>query len=255
MASAIVFKSHDKCAHELIDPATGVCNICNLVLDRLVSAGVSDYDDVKHQRKIVRVTKLYPSNIKLPYGNDIIARAEAISESITFKGNRKDRLAARRAECLLKALRENGIIHDPEQVTRLFGICKSKRSVGSMFSSIESGYRPPIDVAKRCCTHPGIQMMRAKGKNLGLSEEAIILMIFMIEIGLKYKPSAESPKYNLSKRKPATIAAGAINAYLHLNPTETIDAALYEEHITVSPPTIKEAKEEILRAYNSYTPV
>lgn len=244
----------DNCQHEIIDPVSGACITCHLVLDRSVSESVSDFDDIKHLRRINRVTRLYPPNISLPFGPDVIARAEAISDTISIKGNRKDRLAARRAECLIKALREENIIHDPDQIFRIFGLTKTKRSTGSMFSSIESGYRPPIDVAKQCDVHPGILMMKAKGKNLGLSDDAINKMIELIEIGIKYKAPPGTPKYNFLKRKPATIAAGAINAYLELNPTEEINRDLYDEHINVSLPTIKEAKDEILRAYNSYDP-
>jgi hypothetical protein len=246
--------SRNECNHDLIDPSTSECKICHIILERGISVDATDFDDIKYQRRIRKSNKLYPRSLNLTYGNDVISKAEQISSSMDIFGSRKDMLALRRAHCIERAMSEFEMIFDPESIYEDFGVSKGKRSGGNIFASIESGYRPPSTVARRCFIHPSITMMRAKGKKIELLDEAIEGMIHLIQVGLSYKHVEGTPKYNLRNRKPVTVVSGAINAYLQLNPTVTINKELYTKHIKVSPPTIKDAKEEIIRAFNSYVP-
>lgn len=244
-----------ECQHLRLDTYTGQCPDCCLILEKGSYIGNSDYDDMQFtQMSSTKKTTLYPATFNIPYGPDIIKRAEDISNTFYMKGNRKGRLAHRRYRCLTLALRENNIPYDPETVAAIFGLKKGDKSQSGMFTSIDSGYRPSTDVAKHSLVHPGIRMLKAKAVLLKIPDEAADEMIRMIKIGLSYKPNPEDPPFGLNRRKPVTIAAGAINAYQIMNPSEIINPELFKKHITVSQPTIKEATNEIIRAYNAYVP-
>lgn len=248
-----------ECQHVRIDHQTGLCFSCNVILDKgtygIGQNGEYDYDDIKFtQNSAPKKSKLYPVSISLPFGKDIINRAEEISELYNIKGNRKGRLSFRRYQCLTTALREKGIHYDPEHIGSLFDLKKSDRNQGCIFTSIDSGYRPNMEVAKFCDVHPGIKILKAKAVLLKISDEAIEQMINLIKIALEYKPKEGELKYSFKRRKPTTMAAASIKAYLKLNPAEKIDSDLYNQHIKVSQPTIKEATIEMIRAYNSLTP-
>ena len=236
-----------ECTHPKVDFSTCACMLCGVVLnsDYVSSlAQVNDFEESRYVRgKTVRKTPLYPDGLDLPFDKEVINRASAISDSLKMQGNRINRLKMRRFACLYLALRELNRKYNLHDVADAVGLKRTDMSPAiTLFSSIQSGYKPPREAIMNLSEHASITMAIGRAEALKIDPESRALIRYLIIKAIKFHGSA------ITRRQSETIASGALSVFREITGLDLPPENLFITKISES--TLKSVHDEIMEAYN-----